>query len=676
MHRSRPDVHTCPAPTTRALTAAGALALLIVLLGPAVAASPAPDNPRAPAATRYVAKTGLDSANLCLNPNQPCLTVQHTIDVAQPGDAILIAAGTYVENLVIPKPLSLMGGYEAATWSRDLAQYPAVLDGSGSQPAPGDWDGRSVGKATVIRDDTIFRMWYDGANLLGEVQVGLASSAGGVTWNKSAANPVLGGTPGDWDQLAAERAPWVIKEGGVFKMWYESGEPRQLGYATSPNGVTWTKHAANPVVQPGPDGFDADYVGHGAVLHEGIYKLWYHAGGDEGPIVAYATSPDGIAWSKQGPVFHPEGGNWDEWAVWGPSVLRYNGLYWMWYSGAGPQGQPAIGVATSFDGVAWTRIGTAPVISAANPIGDPHVLLHGSILKMWYSDYEQGVIKYAESTDGVNWTVSGGNPVLIPGELGTWGEPVIRLQDGSDGSLLDGLDISGGQGAQAGGVDAFAASVTIRNCRIHDNYAGIGDSTEGGGVAGALDGKTLTIEDSTFVANDARAASAIRGHGGALHMVNVLVVRNGGSGAPALHLNGAANLTHVTIADNDGGILHNTPEERLLTVRNSILWGNGWAIAGEGASLTQVRYSDVEGGFLGAGNIDADPQFMDPDMVDYHLRLGSPCVDSGFNDWAPNHDLEGDPRPLDGDGDGVATADMGADELVLMRVWLPALRRQ
>jgi predicted GH43/DUF377 family glycosyl hydrolase len=653
-----------------------ALALLIVLLGPAAAASPALDNPLAPAATRHVAKTGLDSANLCLNPGQPCLTIQHAIDVAQPGDTILIAQGTYVENLVIPRQLNLLGGYEAGAWSRDLYLHPTFIDGSGSQPLPGDWDGQAVAKVAVIRDNNVFKMWYDGRNLLGETQVGLATSAGGITWNKSTANPVLGGTPGAWDEFASERAPWIIKEGGVFKMWYESGQPRQLGYATSPNGVTWTKHPANPILQPGPDGFDQDFVGHGAVLHEGIYKLWYHAQGDEGPIIAYATSPDGVNWTKQGPVLHPEGGNWDEYGVWGPSVLRYNGLYWMWYGGAGPQGPPAIGVATSFDGVTWTRAGTAPVLSEDNPIGDPHVLLHGSILKMWYQDFDAGVIKYAESPDGIHWLPITGNPVLTPGELGQWGEPVIRFADGSDGSVLDGLGISGGQGAQAGGIDALAASVTIRDCWIHDNYAGIGDSTEGGGVAGALDGKTLTIEDSTLVANDSRAASAIRGHGGTLHMTNVLVIRNGGSDAPALHLNGEASLTNVTVAGNDGGILHNPPEERLLTVRNSIVWSNTWAISEGPDALTQVRNSDIEGGWYGAGNIDADPMFADPDMFDYHLRLGSPCVDTAVTAWAPDHDLDGDPRPLDGDGDGVATADMGADELVLMRVWLPALQRQ
>ncbi len=250
----------------------------------------------------------------------------------------------------------------------------------------------------------------------------------------------------------------------------------------------------------------------------------------------------------------------------------------------------------------------------------------------------------------------------------------MRFEDGSDGSVLDGLDISGGQGAEAGGIHAFSADVTIVRCRIHDNFAGLGDSSEGGGVLGAGDGKTLTIEDSVLANNGSQSgASAVRAHMGTLNMVNVLVAGNHSPEAPALHLNGPATLTNATIAGNDGGILHNPPEERLLTVRNSIVWGNGWAISEGPAALTQVRYSDVEGGWLGAGNIDEPPLFRDPEQGDFHLRPDSLCVDAASNVWAPDHDLEGDQRPLDGNYDGIAIADMGADEYRSLPVYLPVI---
>jgi hypothetical protein len=43
-----------------------------------------------------------------------------------------------------------------------------------------------------------------------------------------------------------------------------------------------------------------------------------------------------------------------------------------------------------------------------------------------------------------------------------------------------------------------------------------------------------------------------------------------------------------------------------------------------------VTYSDLPGVWLpGTGNIDADPQFADPDAGDYTLKPGSPCINSG-----------------------------------------------
>ena len=284
------------------------------------------------------------------------------------------------------------------------------------------WDSSAVLKPGVLWDQEAgdYKMWFDGIDSQGSVKIGLATSGDGISWKKYSNNPVLSGNPGAWDESGGEHAPFVLKEDDTYKMWYEGsreGGPRQLGYAISTDGIDWVKNAGNPILKAGPETYDQDVAGHGSVLNDGgTYKLWYHAIGDQGAIIAYATSPDGINWTKQGPVFTPDPGGWET-TLWGPSVLKLEGLYWMWYSAHMEQGSPAIGVATSTNGVDWNRVGTAPVITEDGAIGDPQVLFENGKFKMWYTNFDDGVIHYAESDDGVNWSKSPQNPVLRPGNL-------------------------------------------------------------------------------------------------------------------------------------------------------------------------------------------------------------------------------------------------------------------
>jgi len=287
-----------------------------------------------------------------------------------------------------------------------------------------NWDGLAVQKPSVLHETSGYKIWYDGIDFAENTQVGLAKSKDGLSWKKAPQNPVLDGEPGAWDG-SSEHAPFVMKAGNLYKMWYEGsdGDVRQLGYATSHNGISWKKYPGNPVLQAGPEAYDQFVAGHGSVLYEdGLYKLWYHAIGDLDGVgdldasIAYATSADGIHWTKHGPVLVGAPDSWDT-GLWGPSVLKVNGAYWMWYSAGGPVYPISIGAATSPDGVEWTRVGDSPVITDPafiNGYGDPHVIFEGGFFKVWTGNFfSDGAIYYAESENGIDWSEP--VPTLFPG---------------------------------------------------------------------------------------------------------------------------------------------------------------------------------------------------------------------------------------------------------------------
>ncbi len=674
--------------------------------------------------TRYVAMTGSDAGpNLCLDPAAPCQTVGHGLTMAQSGDAIRVAQGTYLENLAISKAVTLSGGYvvSGTAW---LPGGETVLDGSGNPTVVGDWDGKRLVKPAVIRDGAEYKMWFDGRNLLDEARVGLATSSDGVSWTRLG-DPVLSYATGAWDRNArAEHAPFVLKEDGVYKMWYEGANRdgiRHLGYATSTNGIDWTPYPGNPVLEAGPESYDQGGAAHGSVLNDGsTYKLWYHAISKEGVIIAYATSADGINWTKQRPVLESQPGQWDT-NLWGPSVLKRDGIYWMWYAGSGPAQQPAIGVVTSTNGITWTRFLAGPVVTETQPIGDPHVISDSGGLRMWYQDFEQGGIHYAESDDGIAWTKSVSNPVLTPRDLGQWGDPIVRFEAGSDGAGLNGFTITGGDTNEGGGIlVAGVGPVTIANSVITGNYADHGgggimidgyaqaqiintvvahnSADHGGGIA-VRSGSSAFINDTRLISNTAHESGGGIGiwaegptvvmantvisdnygyHSGGVSMwepggtftgTNLLIVDNhSGPGPAGLALESSGGrLTNVTVACNDSdagvdGAAIEGPASGFPIV-NSIFWGNGADDANLQGSNLNVSHSDVGGGWPGVDNIDADPRFVDATNGDYHLRAGSPCIDAGTSAGAPETDIEGTPRD--------ASPDMGAYEWVATTVSAP-----
>lgn len=253
------------------------------------------------------------------------------------------------------------------------------------------------------------------------------------TWSKYGLNPVFNkASSGQWDDLYTLPSH-IIFDGTNYTMWYSGANTssiQQLGIATSSDGISWTRNENNPVLQVGPDGaWDDKSAGEVSIIFdEGIYKMWYsgYTGVGLQYQIGYATSPDGINWTKyaNNPVLSPTSSTWDSSAVFQPYVIKNGSTYHMWYSGKSSS-HWKLGYATSSDGIQWTKHPSNPVLDktqswenvGGDGLGNPTVLYDGTLFHMWY--HVSG-IGYAVSTNGINWTKYQDNPVVPRGNDGEW----------------------------------------------------------------------------------------------------------------------------------------------------------------------------------------------------------------------------------------------------------------
>ncbi len=203
-------------------------------------------------------------------------------------------------------------------------------------------------------------------------------------------------------------------------------------------------------------------------------------------------------------------------------------------------------------------------------------------------------------------------------------------------AVVDGFTITNGGGYPGGGLYMYYfGDATIRNCIITGNASPF---TGGGGIL--CEGAFPTIINCTITGNTAGSAG-----GGGIYCTM-----------------SDPTITNCTITGNttDGfGKNISSTEGSNPTITNSILWGHGIdEIYVDDFSTAVVSYSDVQGGWPGPGNIDADPLFTDAANGDYRLAAGSPAIDAGDNTSVPVNvttDLCNNPRFHDDSG----TADTG-----------------
>jgi hypothetical protein len=193
---------------------------------------------------------------------------------------------------------------------------------------------------------------------------------------------------------------------------------------TSTDGLKFTNFTA-PLFLPGGAGtYDVNGQADPTVIYDGVgdWKMWFDASGPSTwDKLGYATSTDGDIWTKYGSILNRgAAGSWDDTSVHHPCCVKHNGVYYLFYSGSkstdGGRVVKHIGLATSTDGINWTKEATNPVIPAGtgsewdNDYVRPScpVLILGTWY-MWYwgfdgTDHSMGL---ATSTNLITWTKKG-----------------------------------------------------------------------------------------------------------------------------------------------------------------------------------------------------------------------------------------------------------------------------
>jgi hypothetical protein len=291
----------------------------------------------------------------------------------------------------------------------------------------------------------------------------------------------------------------------------------------------------------------------------------------------------------------------------------------------------------------------------------------------------------------------------------------IYISGGSP--LVEDNVVTNNTGCLGAGITVQFSSARIRNNTISHNSMPLCSGGNGGGIriggAGAahVEGNVITGNTSdtdgggialfaagrpTIAANVIRGNVAESGIGGGISLSNASdalitnniitsnqATRGGGIGWLVPSGNTGPSVVNNTFVLNtapQGSAVFADGFDAATKLVNNVMFsvGDAWTIECSplyDAAPPVIRHNNVfniggAGVYGGAcvdhtgvdGNISADPLFVSTSADDFHLQNASPAIDAGESTGAPTVDIDDDPRPLDGDGDGMARVDMGADE--------------
>jgi len=527
----------------------------------------------------HVATTGSDSAGDGQEGN-PFATIQTAIDSSSNGDTVLVAAGTYVENLIWPNTngIKLIGS----------GQDDCIIDGNQQASVISLWFQGNLGG---IIDTTTLISGFTVTN-------GISDDGGGIRcgneYGSSGPNPTLKNLKICYNS--------ATRGGGIYCDW--GGNPVLKNVIISNNTAIYgggirgagnsTNAGSSPtlinVVITSNSGMGLDLYNSNSVIKNTIN---YHNGYETIPTfnnlnISYSNIEGG--WEGEGnidanPLFcDPDSGDY---------TLAEN--------------SPCIGTGENGANMGAFGVGCGIINQALNVPADYSTIQTGINAAI---DGDTVLVAAGTYVENINYN---GKNISVIGEDrettiidGNQAGTVVLFQNGGDSTaLLSGFTIQNGYNGDGGGVGVWYSDPTITNVKISNNTA-----QYGGGIylrESSSKLQNVEISNNTNTTFDAGTAS--------------------GSGVYSCCYSNLV-FNHVTFVNNR---IWNSSD---FIISNSIFWNDqADTIYFEGSDLPNVTYSNIPESveISGAGNIDANPLFCNPDSGDYTLAENSPCLGTGEN---------------------------------------------
>jgi hypothetical protein len=215
--------------------------------------------------------------------------------------------------------------------------------------------------AAVLHEGPIYRMWFSWRP---EKSIAYCESADGTRWT----DPTVVLPPIEEEQDV--NRPTILRRDGLLQMWFTSQTVTKswINFATSPDGKNWSR-ISSPAAMIADRPWEKVAVMCPEVHWDsdvGLYRMWYSGGEQFEPdAIGYATSTDGVHWTKlPDPIFKADKSlEWESAKVTACSVRRLGQWYYMFYIGFKDEHTAAIGIAKSRNGISsWLRNRDNPII--------------------------------------------------------------------------------------------------------------------------------------------------------------------------------------------------------------------------------------------------------------------------------------------------------------------------